>query len=100
MRFKFVFLTSLLAAALAISISIAALILWRDGFLFTTLTAQSNRRLGQLLYLPTVLIGVLSGIFIYRHTARRRKFQAVLAGILVLAFWGIGVLTMIIFYFR
>lgn len=89
MRFKLVLLTSLIASMFGVGFSIA-LIAATVGVseLFTTPPrgTESVRWLYLALSLPPLLVAVLGGIFVYRHTAQRRKLQAFLTGILVLLF--------------
>jgi hypothetical protein len=97
MRFKFVLLTSLLGAAVGASVSIAIIALARNGFAFTAFEYHTNRLLVLLVYAPAILLSLLAGIFVYRHTARRRKFQAALTGMLVLSFWFIALVAVLLY---
>ena len=87
MRLKLVLLTSLLGAFLGAGVPIAILAAtagWR-AFYPAKMGYETNRWIGLLVYLPPFLASVFADIFVYRHTARRRKFQAILTAILVLA---------------
>ena len=93
MRFKLVLLTSLLGAAVGASVSIVIITLDRHGLALATSGNRSNRLLVLLIYLPTIVVALLASIFVYRHTARQRKFQAALTGVLIIAFWLIALST-------
>lgn len=86
MRLKLVLIASLLAAAVGSGAAIAIIL-----GLFTTLKALSKPDLlvASTLILPIAAV-CLAAIFVYRHTARRRKTQALLTGILA-AFLSLGV---------
>jgi hypothetical protein len=80
MRVKLVFTCSLLAAIVGTGSSIA-IVLWR----FTSL--RPLREPGLLVlstYLLPVLATLAASIFVYRHTARRRRLQAALTAIVAL----------------
>ena len=88
MRLKLVLLTSLLGAVLGAGVPIAFfavtvgwLAFFPPRFAYQTYGWQSL-----MVNLPPLLGSVLAAIFAYRHTARRRRLQAVLTGILVLLF--------------
>ena len=88
MRLKLVLLTALLGTLLGAGVSIAifaATVGWRAFFL-APLAYQVENWAALLASLPPLLTSVFGAIFIYRHTARRRKSQAALTGILVLVF--------------
>ena len=80
MRLKLVFLSSLLAAVVGAGSSIAIII-----SVFSSLTPITTPG---LLVLSTFLLPVLTvwlaTLFVYRHTARRRKLQAALTTIIAL----------------
>src|SRR5437870_8831343 len=86
MRLKLVLVTSLLGAVLAsgASIAIIAATLGRHGLMIAKLGFGSDERIGLLLLALSFVTALLAGTFVYRHTARRRKTQATLTGILVL----------------
>ena len=89
MRFKLILLTSLIASMFGVGFSIAliAATLGASTFLTNTpLGPESVRWLYLELSLPPLFLAVLGGIFVYRHTANRRKLQAFLTGVLVLLF--------------
>ena len=86
MRLKLVLLTSLLGALFGAGVSIAILgatLGWR-AFSFARFGYQAGNWVGLLIYLPPLVASVFASIFVYRHTARRRKLQAALTAILVL----------------
>ena len=78
MRLKLVLIASFVAALVGSSASIA-LILGRFSSL-ATLSAPSLMIAGTLVF-PIVAVG-LAAAFVYRHTARSRKTQALLTAIL------------------
>lgn len=86
MRLKLVLIASLVAAVVGSSASIAIIL-----GLFSSLKALSTPDLlvASTFALPVAAV-VLAAIFVYRHTARRRKTQALLTGILA-AFLSLGV---------
>lgn len=82
MRLKLVLLTSLIASLLAVSFSFA--INAATIGVFTLTGPKADRWVYLVLSLPPFLLAALGGIFVYRHTATRRKFQTSLTIILVL----------------
>ena len=86
MRFKLILLVSLIAAILGAGISIIIMETAARGLDFAQLHSRgsSTTLLSLGLVLPPTVTALLAGIFVYRHTAKRRKLQASLAGILVL----------------
>ncbi len=78
MRLKLVLIASLVAAVVGSSASIAIIL-----GLFASLKALSKPDFLVIatLVLPIAAVG-LAAIFVYRHTPRRRKTQALLTGIL------------------
>jgi hypothetical protein len=101
MRLKLVLLTSLLGAVLGAGVTIAivaATLGWR-AFYPAKSGYQVDNWAGLLVYLPPLLTSVFAGIFVYRHTARRRKLQAALTGILVLTFCVIAYTAAVLFVF-
>lgn len=88
MRLKLILLTSFVGAILGsgLPVLIITITLGRRGFLLAkSYPASDNWASGAILLIP-VITALFSGIFTYRHTARRRKLQALLTGILVLVF--------------
>ena len=87
MRLKLVLLTSLLGALLGAGVPIAILAItigWR-AFYPAKFGYQANNWVdGLLIFLTPLITSTFAGIFIYRHTARSRKLQAILTAILVL----------------
>ena|SRR6266478_2335532 len=87
MRLKLVLLTSLLGAVLGAGVPIAIFAItlgWR-AFYPAKSGYPVNNWVGFLVYLSPLLASVFGAIFVYRHTARRRRLQAALTAILVLA---------------
>jgi hypothetical protein len=82
MRLKLVFIASLLAAIVGAGSSIVVIL-----FLFSNLQALRSPTLvvWATFALPLVTC-LLASIFVYRHTARRRRLQAVLTAILSILF--------------
>ena len=81
MRWKFLVLASLVAAILGFGLWCALTVA-----LFGTATELARH---DWIFLASFVLplglAVYSGIFVYRHTARRRKTQAILSAILTLA---------------
>ena len=78
MRLKLVIITSLLAAIAGAGASVAIILL---GFSAPPTFRPPGPLLLATLLLP-VLAVLLASIFVYRHTARRRKLQAFLTALL------------------
>src|SRR5262249_10158796 len=88
MRLKLVLLAALLGTLLGAGVPIAIFAVgvgWH-AFHLNPLSYQTGSWIVLLIYLPPLLAAALAGFFVYRHTARHRKLQAALTGILVLAF--------------
>jgi hypothetical protein len=87
MRLKLVFLTSLLGALLGSGgpLLITAIGLSQRGFLLAKSFPETAEgwKSGTILLIP-IAVALFAGVFVYRHTARRRKLQAVLTSVLVL----------------
>jgi hypothetical protein len=88
MRLKLVLIASLIAAiagaGTAVAVSLAA---------FASLKPLTNPGvLAFLTYLLPLLTTLLASIFVYRHTARRRKLQAALTALVTLSL-SIGILV-------
>ena len=80
MRLKLVLVSSLIAAVVGAGSAIAIIL-----FVFESLKPITTPGLLVLsTYLLPVLTTLLASIFVYRHTARRRKLQAVLTTIVAL----------------
>ena len=82
MRIKLVLLTSLIASLLAVGLSVVINAVTIG--LFTVTGPKATDWVYLILSLAPLLLTVLGGIFVYRHTAIRRKFQTTLTVILVL----------------
>ncbi len=78
MRWKLLIITSLVAALLSAG-GIRALAYWMDAFMKPL--SEQPYMLAGLIVIPLV-VTTLAGIFVYRHTARRRKVQATLTAFL------------------
>ncbi len=80
MRLKLVLISSLIAAVVGAGSTIAIILL-----VFASLKPiTAPGLLVTLTYLAPVLATLLASIFVYRHTARRRKLQAVLTALISL----------------
>jgi len=80
MRLKLVIIASLIAALLGAGLAILLVL-----FIFSSLESISNPGpLVAAVYLLPVLLTLLASMFVYRHTARRRKLQAALTAIISL----------------
>ena len=80
MRLKLVFISSLVAAIVGAGSAIAIIV-----SVFASLRPITTPGLLVLsTYLLPVLMTLLAAIFVYRHTARRRKLQAFLTAIITL----------------
>jgi predicted anti-sigma-YlaC factor YlaD len=94
MRLKLVIISSLIAANLGTGIAIGIIL-----FVFSSL--EPIARPGLVVfstYLLPILTTLLASIFVYRHTARRRRLQAALTAIIALLltlalFLGASILT-------
>lgn len=78
MRWKLLIITSLVAALLSAG-GMHALVYWVDAYLMP-LSEQPHLLTG--LVIITLVVATLASIFVYRHTARRRKLQATLTALL------------------
>jgi cytochrome bd-type quinol oxidase subunit 2 len=86
MRWKLFVLASAVSA-------LSGFALWCAIALVLFGTARELARHNWIFFFSTlipIIIAVLAGVFVYRHTARRRKTQAVLVAILSLALSGVG----------
>jgi uncharacterized BrkB/YihY/UPF0761 family membrane protein len=87
MRLKLVLLTSLLGAVISAGVSIAMVSLWLHRSLPAAIRTEMTSRFGGVIYIPAIIMAVFTAIFVYRHTARRRKLQAMLTGALTIVLW-------------
>jgi cytochrome bd-type quinol oxidase subunit 2 len=86
MRWKLLLLASLVAAILGFG-------LWCALTLVLFGTAAELARHDWIFLASSLLplaLAVFSGIFVYRHTSRRRKTQAILSAILTMVFASLG----------
>lgn len=84
MRLKLVLLTSLIAALLAVLLSIGI-----NFAAFGSIDQAPDRWVGWMysaVYLPPFVIALLAGVFVYRHTASRRKLQGAMTAVLVVIY--------------
>jgi hypothetical protein len=84
MRLKLVLLTSLIAALVAVLLSIAI-----NFAAFGSIDQALHRWVRWMysaVYLPPFLTALLAGIFVYRHTASRRKLQGALTAVLAVIY--------------
>src|SRR5437870_611680 len=87
MRVKLILLATLVAVIIGAGVPMFIAVLTLGSFLRISdpqFERRSNGWLSILLTLPPLIAAFLACIFIYRHTARRRKLQAALTLILVL----------------
>ena len=86
MRLKLILIVSLLAAIVGTGTSVI-IIITLDSFVRPMGPFFSNRShgwLGFVQLVPALVAAFLAGMFVYRHTARRRKFQGAATIVLVL----------------
>ena len=82
MRWKLLVLVSVIAAALA-------LVLWSAVAIALFGSARVMARNDWILFVSLLIpfiISIFAGFFVYRHTASRRKSQALIATVLVIIF--------------
>ena len=80
MRLKLVIIASLIAAVLGAGLEVVLVLL-----IFSDLSAFSTPRgITLAIYLLPFITTLLAAMFVYRHTARRRKLQAALTTIISL----------------
>ena len=86
MRLKLIVLTSLIAAMIGASTSIGIIVgtLGSLNYSYASLGYRSDLWIAVALYLPPMCAAIFAGIFVYRHTASRRKLQGGVAALLVL----------------
>jgi hypothetical protein len=80
MRLKFVLLVSLVAAVIGagacVLIVVAALGSWR--YAIAPASYQHSRLVFLAAFVPPWISAISAGVFIYRHTAHRRKLQSLI----------------------
>jgi len=83
MRLKLVLLATLVGTLLGagVSIAIIAATFGRPGLRFGQFPYGAR---GSAIVLIPLIVALFAAVFVYRHTARRRKLQAVLTGVLIL----------------
>jgi hypothetical protein len=80
MRLKLVIIASVVAAILGAGLAILLVL-----FIFSSVVSMSRPGLlVSTIYLLPVITTLLASIFVYRHTARRRKLQAALTALISL----------------
>ena len=88
MRPKLVLISSLVALALGAGIPIVTIGITVGSFarpwFDPAFSRHANGWLEIVTFVPPVAAAVMASLFVYRHTARRRKLQAVLTFLLVL----------------
>jgi len=94
MRVKLLVLTAFVGAIIGACASLGAVagILGRRGLVLAKYNYRPDTSVAFVICLILVVFASLSATFVYRHTARRRKFQAALTGALTF------VLSVMIFY--
>lgn len=78
MRFKLVMIVSFVAALVGSGASIAIIL---TRFSSLKIVSSPDLLVASTFILPIVCV-IVASIFVYRHTARRRKTQALLTGVL------------------
>ena len=86
MRLKLVLLAALTGTipGAGVPIAIIAATLGRRGLVFAKFGYGADLWPASAIVLIPFVVAVFAAIFVYRHTARRRKLQAILAGVLIL----------------
>ena len=86
MRVKLVLLTSLAGTVLGagVPIAIIAATLGRAGLVFAKFGYGADLWTANAIGLISIAVALFGAIFVYRHTARHRKVQAILTGLLIL----------------
>ena len=86
MRFKLILLTSILGAAIGLGLAFLVTHVFGSFLLAVLVANKAYTRVSVvgLTVAPVILTAALSAIFVYRHTANRRKTQSALTAILVL----------------
>ena len=87
MRLKLILIVSLLATIVGSGTTAIIIIVTLGSFVRSMDPSFSHRSHGWLGFVqsvPALVAALLAGMFVYRHTARRRKLQAVLTIALVL----------------
>ena len=94
MRVKLLVLTAFVGAILGACASLGAVagILGRRGLVLARYNYRPDTTVAFVICLILVVCALLSATFVYRHTARRRKLQAVLTGSLAL------ILSLVLYY--
>jgi hypothetical protein len=87
MRWKLVVLVSIVAALAASVCWFGLRILFFNG---QEAFLPLDPRLWPLSFVPPFLLAILGGFFIYRHTSRKRKTQAVITVVAVLVLTTVG----------
>src|SRR5215831_5526863 len=92
MRWKLVFLVSIVAALVASLSWFGLIILFFDG---SGAFVPLDPRLWPLSLVLPFLLAIFGGFFIYRHTSRKRKTQAVITVVAVLVLTTVVCVTVI-----
>lgn len=86
MRWKLIALASLVAAAVGFGLWCAITL----GFFAKATNLARHDWLFLASFLLPLGMAVLAAVFVYRHTARRRRLQAVITGVLSLVLTAVG----------
>jgi hypothetical protein len=84
MRLKLVLLTSLVGAVIGAGASIAIIVGAFGAWRIDDPALSAHGWTAIVIYVIPLVTAFAAGFFVYRHTARRRKLQAVLTAVLVL----------------
>lgn len=84
MRLKLVLLTSLVGAVIGAGASIAMIVGTLGSWNIADPAFSAHGWTAIVIYAIPLATAIAASVFVYRHTARRRKLQAVLTAILVL----------------
>ena len=97
MRLKLVLLTSLIAALIGALVSAALVVFWIGtlDYIVDSPEYRSGPWYRFIVYLPPILTALLGAIFVYRHTAFRRKLQAILTAATVLLLYAAALAVLI-----
>ena len=86
MRLKLVLLVTLVGTLLGagVPIAIVAATLGKQGLMFAKFGYGTDLWPASAAGLVPIIVAAFAAFFVYRHTARRRKLQAILTGMLIL----------------
>jgi hypothetical protein len=92
MRLKLIFVASLVAALIGTAIAVLVLV-WVHGSMARAMLFNPRFTVGDSVYLVPVAAGIVSAIFVYRHTSRWRKLQSLVTALLVVLFSWIALMA-------